>query len=32
MGTTIVSTSQGVMTGHEARRAGVGGELVAKVW
>jgi small subunit ribosomal protein S8 len=32
MGTIIVSTSQGVMTGHEARRAGVGGELVAKVW
>ena len=32
MGTTIVSTSRGVMTGHEARHAGVGGELVAKVW
>jgi small subunit ribosomal protein S8 len=32
MGTTIVSTSQGVMTGHDARRAGVGGELVARVW
>lgn len=32
MGTTIVSTSQGVMTGHDARKAGVGGELVAKVW
>jgi small subunit ribosomal protein S8 len=32
MGTTIVSTSTGVMTGHEARRAGVGGELVARVW
>ena len=32
MGTTIVSTSRGVMTGHEARRARVGGELVAKVW
>ena len=32
MGTTIVSTSKGVMTGHDARRAGVGGELVAKVW
>src|SRR5918911_4659600 len=24
MGTTIVSTSRGVMTGHEARRTGVG--------
>ena len=32
MGTTIVSTSQGVMTGHEARAAGVGGEVVAEVW
>jgi small subunit ribosomal protein S8 len=32
MGTAIVSTSRGVMTGHDARRAGVGGELVAKVW
>ena len=31
MGTTIVSTSRGVMTGHDAR-GGVGGELVAKVW
>ncbi len=32
MGTTIISTSRGVMTGHDARRMGVGGELVAKVW
>jgi small subunit ribosomal protein S8 len=32
MGTAIVSTSRGVMTGHDARRAGVGGEIVAKVW
>jgi small subunit ribosomal protein S8 len=32
MGTSIVSTSTGVMTGHEARRAGVGGEVVAEVW
>ena len=32
MGTTIVSTSRGVMTGHEARQAGVGGEVVAEVW
>lgn len=32
MGTTIVSTSRGVMTGHEARQRGVGGEIVAKVW
>jgi small subunit ribosomal protein S8 len=32
MGTAIVSTSRGVMTGHEARAAGVGGEVVAHVW
>ena len=32
MGTAIVSTSQGVMTGHDARKAGVGGEVVAQVW
>jgi len=32
MGTAIVSTSTGVMTGHEARDAGVGGEVVAYVW
>jgi small subunit ribosomal protein S8 len=32
MGTSIVSTSRGVMTGHEARQAGVGGEVVAEVW
>jgi small subunit ribosomal protein S8 len=32
MGTTIMSTSRGVMTGHEARQRGVGGEVVAHVW
>jgi len=32
MGTTIVSTSRGVMTGHDARREGIGGELVARGW
>jgi small subunit ribosomal protein S8 len=32
MGTAIVSTSTGVMTGHEARKRGVGGEVVAYVW
>ena len=32
MGTAIVSTSRGVMTGHDARSAGIGGELVARVW
>ena len=32
MGTTILSTSQGVMTGHDARNKGIGGEVVAEVW
>jgi len=32
MGTSIVSTSTGVMTGHEATAKGVGGEVVAYVW
>jgi len=32
MGTTIMSTSHGVMTGHEARNQGYGGEVVAYVW
>ena len=32
MGTAIVSTSTGVMTGHEAKARGVGGEVVAYVW
>ena len=32
MGTAIISTSKGVMTGHDARIAGVGGEVVAQVW
>ncbi|MBK5233479.1 MAG: 30S ribosomal protein S8 [Thermoleophilia bacterium] len=31
-GTAIVSTSHGVMTGHEAKKEGVGGEVVAYVW
>ena len=32
MGTSIVSTSRGVMTDREAREAGLGGELMAQVW
>lgn len=32
MGTAILSTSRGVMTGHEARARGVGGEVVAHIW
>ncbi len=32
MGTAIISTSRGVMTGHDARATGVGGEVLAQVW
>lgn len=32
MGIAIVTTSQGIMTGQQARRLGVGGELICKVW
>jgi small subunit ribosomal protein S8 len=32
IGTAIVSTSRGVMTGREAWRLGVGGELLCYVW
>jgi len=32
MGTVIITTSTGVMTAYEARRKGVGGEVVAYVW
>ncbi len=32
LGITILSTSKGVMTGDAARKAGVGGELLCKVW
>lgn len=32
LGTSIVSTSRGMMTDREAREAGLGGELVCQVW
>ncbi|MBP6889190.1 MAG: 30S ribosomal protein S8 [Candidatus Moranbacteria bacterium] len=31
-GIAIVSTSQGIMTGREAYRKGLGGEYICKVW
>ncbi len=31
-GTAIITTSHGVMTGHDAKKEGVGGEVVAYVW
>jgi small subunit ribosomal protein S8 len=32
MGTTVISTSRGLMTDREARDAGLGGEVVFQVW
>jgi small subunit ribosomal protein S8 len=32
MGIAVLSTSQGVITGHEARRRGIGGEVICSVW
>ena len=32
LGIAIVSTSQGLMTGREARKQGIGGELLCHVW
>jgi small subunit ribosomal protein S8 len=32
LGVAIVSTPRGVMTGREARRRGVGGEILCYVW
>jgi small subunit ribosomal protein S8 len=32
LGSVILSTSHGVMTDKEARRAGLGGEVLAQVW
>ena len=32
LGTAIISTSKGVMCDRDARKAGVGGEVIAYVW
>jgi small subunit ribosomal protein S8 len=32
MGINIISTPRGVMTGREARKQGVGGEILCEVW
>jgi len=32
LGTAVVSTSQGILTGQAALQRGLGGELVAKIW
>lgn len=31
-GLAIISTSKGLMTDREARKAGIGGELICKIW
>ena len=31
-GTVIVSTSRGLMTDHQARKEGIGGELLCYIW
>jgi small subunit ribosomal protein S8 len=32
LGTSILTTSRGVMTGREAMKAGVGGEVLCNIW
>jgi small subunit ribosomal protein S8 len=32
MGIAVLSTSRGLMTGSEAKKANIGGELLAQVW
>jgi small subunit ribosomal protein S8 len=32
LGTAIISTSRGIMTASQCRRAGVGGEVICYVW
>ena len=32
LGTSILTTSQGVMTGRQAVKAGVGGEVLCNIW
>ena len=32
LGTAIISTSKGLMTDKQARKAGVGGEVIAFIW
>ena len=32
LGTSILTTSRGVMTGRDAARAGIGGEVLCNVW
>jgi small subunit ribosomal protein S8 len=31
-GLVVLSTSQGILSGHEARQRGVGGEVLCQIW
>lgn len=32
MGISILTTSHGIMTGQQARRKGIGGEVICRIW
>ncbi len=32
LGTSILTTSRGIMTGNQARKLGIGGEVIAEIW
>jgi small subunit ribosomal protein S8 len=32
LGTVIISTSQGIMTGKKAKKLGIGGEIICYIW
>jgi len=32
LGTSILSTSKGIMTGREAKKNGIGGEILCEIW
>lgn len=32
LGVSIITTSRGVMTGNDAKRQGLGGEVIAEIW
>ena len=32
MGVAVLTTSRGVMTGQQARRLGIGGEVICRIW
>jgi small subunit ribosomal protein S8 len=32
LGISVVSTSRGIMTGHESQKQGIGGEVLCEIW